>query len=254
MRKLGQKKATLILFIPNELRFFLHKALRQSEFIEYSLSNRKTSIKDVLESIGIPHIEAGSIITNGKRIGFGFHPQAGQVFRVEAVKQPLNVFVPSILRPEPLTEMKFIVDLNAGRLAKLLRMAGLDTAYEPELSDFEIAEKAYNERRIILTRDTDLLKRKNLDFGRYVRSIRPEDQLKEVVDFFDLGRFINPLTRCSICNGILGDIEKNEIIHRFEPRTILYYNEFRICGSCDRIYWAGSHIQGIMDLMKKCVE
>lgn len=251
MNQKDLRKVPLILFIDQDLRFFLHKALRKAEFLEYSLKNRKTSIKDVIESIGIPHTEAGSIIHHGKQIGFGVHPQQGQHFRIEAIKPPLDVFSASILRPEPLTEIKFIVDFNAGRLAKLLRMAGMDTAYEPNLSDSEIAEKAYNEKRILLTRDTNLLKRKHLEFAKYVKSVYPEDQLKEIVDFFDIGRFIRPLTRCSVCNGLLEETEKKKIVHRLQPKTILYYEDFKVCTSCDRIYWSGSHLEGIMGLLKK---
>lgn len=245
------QKAPLILFIDQDLRFFLHKAFRTAEFLEYGLKNRKTSIKDVIESIGIPHTEAGSIIHHRKQVGFGFHVQQGHHFRIEAIKPPLDVFSSSLLRPEPLTEIKFMVDLNAGRLAKLLRMAGMDTAYDPDLSDLEIAEKACNEKRILLTRDTNLLKRKHLEFAKYVKSIHPEDQLREVVDFFDLGRFLKPLTRCSMCNGLLEKTEKKNIVHRLQPKTILYYDDFLICSSCDRIYWSGSHLEGIMGLLKK---
>ena len=248
-----KNKAPLILFIDQELRFFLHKAVRKAEFLEYSLGARKASIKDVIESVGIPHTETGAIINHGKQIGFGFYPQPGQHCRIESIKKPLDVFSPSILRPFPLEQMKFIVDLNAGRLAKLLRMAGLDTAYEPSLSDPEIAGIAHNEKRILLTRDTNLLKRKNLDFAKYVRSVDPEEQLKEVVEFFDAGRFIAPLTRCSICNGILDDVEKQRIIDRLEPKTIQYYNDFRQCSSCDKIYWYGSHMEGIMQTLKKSI-
>lgn len=251
MKKDNQKKPGLILFIDEGLRFFLSKALRRSEFLEYSMGGRRTTIKDVLESTGIPHTEAGSILHNGRQLDFGFHPLPGQHFRIKAIEPPLDVFSPSILRPDPLTEIKFIVDVNTGRLAGLLRMAGFDTAYDPDLKDPGIAEKACMEKRILLTRDTGLLKRKNLNFARFIRSIHPGEQLREVIHFFNLASFVSPLTRCSVCNGILKDVEKSEIIHRLEPRTKEYYEDFRICLSCERIYWEGSHTSRIMDLIKK---
>jgi len=135
----------------------------------------------------------------------------------------------------------FAVDMNVGKLATLLRMAGFDTFYRNYISDPELIEVAGRERRILLSKDKDLLKRKEVVFGYLVREIQPERQLAEIVQLFGLKGQFKPLSRCLRCNGLLEPVGKEEIIEQLEPLTKKYYDSFRKCHGCGKIYWPGSH-------------
>ena len=230
----------------------LQDLLRQgpkNDPIEYEL-NRRASIKDIVESIGIPHTEIGSILVKNQMMGFGFIPEPGQKIRVAEIDAPFDVTKPSLLRPEPIQAVRFVVDVNVGRLAALLRMAGFDTTYENGMDDAQIAALANTENRIVLTRDRALLKRNQVLFGRLVRAVKPDDQLVETLHFFGLSGPFRLFSRCMACNGMLAPVEKAAILHRLEPKTKKYFNTFKRCPDCDRIYWRGSHCDAMATKLK----
>lgn len=204
---------------------------------------RRASVKDVVESFGVPHPEIEQLQANGRQIGFDYI--VGDQDRIEMwpLTPPCKVFAATILRPEPLTRMAFVVDINVGKLAVLLRMAGLDTLYQHDLSDGDLARVAADEKRILLTRDRNLLKRKNVVFGHLIRAMEPWQQLLEVVCLYQLAETLQPFCRCLRCNRLLVPVAKEKIIHRLEPLTIKYYDSFQLCMACDKIYWPGSHRQ-----------
>ena len=141
------------------------------------------------------------------------------------------------------SEIRFILDVHLGKLAKSLRLFGFDTFCDTGLDDREIIRFSLSEKRIILTRDKDLLKSRDVTDGFRILSQSPEEQLKEVFIRFDLKSQINPFTRCTECNGLLETVPKEEIIHRLHPKTREYYFNFKKCPGCDRIYWEGSHYE-----------
>lgn len=202
---------------------------------------RRASVKDVVEALGVPHTEVGSIECDGLAVGFGHPLEPGRSFDVRPVPAPFDVLRPSPLRPEPLPRVAFLVDANVGRLAGLLRALGFDTAHDPSLDDSALAALAARDRRILLSRDRLLLKRSLVVFGRLVRSHEPEAQLLEVLRFFGLGPPFATFTRCLRCNDLLLAVPKAEIEDRLLPLTRRHYSDFRRCPRCDGIYWAGSH-------------
>jgi len=145
-----------------------------------------------------------------------------------------------------LTRLGFVVDVNVGRLALLLRMLGFDTVYENNLRNSRLAEIAQRENRILLTRDTTLLRRKIVMHGYLLDSQVPEEQAREVMELYGLGSQAKPLSRCLPCNGVLVPVDKEKIIDRLEPLTKKYYHTFHICPACNRIYWPGSHQQKLV--------
>jgi hypothetical protein len=153
----------------------------------------------------------------------------------------VDVSSPTLLRPEVLGAVTFAVDMNVGKLATLLRMAGFDTFYRNDIFDPDLIEVALREKRILLSKDTDLLKRKEVVFGYLVREIHPEKQLAEVVHLYGIKEQFKPLSRCLRCNGVLQPSAKQEIIDQLEPLTKKYYDSFRRCRECGKIYWPGSH-------------
>lgn len=204
--------------------------------------NRRASIKDLVESLGLPHTEVGRLVASGQERDFSFIVHHGDEIDIHPVSTPWDIRTSCILRPGLLTKIAFVVDVNVGKLARLLRMVGLDTAYDRRWDDSELALVAEREKRILLTKDRGLLSRKMVVFGRYIRKEEPKEQLKEVIQLFNLDRYLAPFSRCMECNGLLVPVAKEEIIHRLLPLTRKYYNSFSICKDCQKVYWKGSHL------------
>jgi uncharacterized protein with PIN domain len=188
------------------------------------------SIKDVIEAIGVPHVEVNLIQVNSQPVDFTYRLKNNDV-----------VSVYPVLRKKEWKEIKFILDVHLGKLAKYLRMCGFDTAYQNDYDDKKIIEISLEENRIILTRDIGILKVKSVSNGYFIRDQNSKAQLTEVLKHFDLYRAINPFSRCIKCNGKLERIEKEKIIQQLEPLTQKYFNKFFRCTHCQSIFWEGSH-------------
>jgi uncharacterized protein with PIN domain len=217
-----------------------NRRLAVGGIITYPLK-RRASIKDIVESFGVPHTEVGSIRVGGKPEDFTFVPAAAATVSVQPIQPPFDVTRPSLLRPVALPDNRFIADVNVGKLAQLMRVVGLDTLYGNSFNDAHIAAVAETEGRIVLSKDTGLLKRRQVAFGRYVQADLPDQQLVEVVDFFGLRGSLRAFSRCIRCNTTLLSVKKTDVVHRLEPKTKKYFHRFKICTTCDRIYWRGSH-------------
>ncbi len=204
---------------------------------------RRASVKDVIESFGIPHTEIDRITCDNTEVDFSFPVNYGQRFNIYQVLPPWNVFQPTKLRPDPLKRIRFIVDVNVGRLARYLRAAGFDTLYNYHWDDNQIVNLIMQENLIVLTRDLGLLKRKQVQFGRYIRADRPIEQLREVMQLLNLEKEVKAFSRCLDCNRYLQHVSKEEIMHRLEPLTRKYYDSFSMCQACNKIYWSGSHVE-----------
>ncbi len=229
----------LTIIFKGEVNFFLNRACRWSKH-EYTLA-RKASVKDIVESFRIPHTEIGNLLFNKMPVGFSFNPESDGELVVEGIEPPYDVTRPSFLRKEVLDELRFVSDVNVMKLGRFLIMLGFDVKISDAFSDKTIARIAGEEKRVVLTRDTGLLKRKEIVYARRLRSQNPYDQLHETLHFFGMKGPFNFCTRCSRCNKKLEQIEKEKIIHRLEPKTKKYYNTFYICPDCLRIFWKGSH-------------
>jgi len=201
----------------------------------------KPSVKDAIEALGVPHTEVDAIVVNGAPVGFGYHLADGDA--VSVYPSSFGPGLPSAValrgKPRPL----FVVDVNLGKLARLLRMLGFDAAYRNDFNDREIAELAAGEGRIVLTRDRRLLRFKVIEHGYWLRSDDPAEQIREVAKRYALSSIIKPFKRCLVCNGVIEPVEKEKVIERLEPRTKIYYDEFYSCSGCGKIYWKGSHYE-----------
>ena len=230
-----------------ELNDFLPPERRKVEFVHEF--DRRASIKDMIEALGVPHPEVELILVNGESVGFDYIVRDGDRVAVYPMFESLDVSSELRVRAAPLRRTRFVLDTQLGALARYLRLCGFDTLYRNDYDDAEIAEISARERRILLTRDRDVLKRRVVTHGYFVRNDRPRRQLAEVFARFDLYDAVAPMTRCSRCNGLLHAVDKDEIEHRLRPLTRHYYDEFRMCGDCGRIYWHGSHVQHIERLL-----
>jgi len=233
------------------LKELLRPPFRGQKMVAYQLT-RQASVKDIIEALGVPHTEVGRLTVAGRELSFAALGAENDRLDVYPLCPPVDVLTPTLLRPEPLASITFAVDMNVGKLATLLRMAGFDTFYRNYISDSELIEVAVREKRIVLSKDRDLLKRKDVVFGYLVREIYPEKQLAEIVHLFGLKEQFKPLSRCLRCNALLQPVEKRRILNRLEPLTQTYYHAFHRCPCCDRIYWPGTHRDTMLLMLARC--
>jgi uncharacterized protein len=198
------------------------KVLEKSFFVP-------STVKDIIESLGVPHTEVELMVVNGDRIA------AYPMFESFDITGELRV------RPQVLRETKFILDVHLGKLAAYLRMLGFDAVYENGFGDTELVRISSEQHRILLTRDRGLLKYSAVTHGYRVRETDSRRQLAEVVARFNLSRSIRPFTRCMVCNGSLAEIAKEQVRTLLLSRVASAFEEFQRCSQCGRIYWKGSH-------------
>jgi uncharacterized protein with PIN domain len=230
-----------------ELNDFLPAARRFTKFTHGFLDT--ATVKDFIESFGVPHTEVDLILVNGTPVDFAYRVQDGDRVSVYPMFEAFDIAPASRLRPEPLRQPRFILDTHLGRLAAFLRMLGFDTLYRNQYEDEELAAASRDERRILLTRDIGMLKRGAVTHGYFVRETDPRRQLREVVCRFDLARLAKPFTRCMRCNTPLEEAPKAEVLAELPPRTAEAHHEFRRCATCRRIYWKGAHYRRMQQLL-----
>ena len=228
-----------------ELNEFL-SPFRRNKTVSLSFRGNQ-SVKHLVESLGVPHTEVGRILVNSNPADFSYIVQDGdqvQIYPVEACEEQPD---------KPPNGAKFILDNHLGRLAVYLRMLGFDALYHNNYQDGELALVCSQEGRILLTRDRRLLMRNSVVYGYCVRSKIPREQLVEVLRRYNLFSLITPFKRCMRCNGLLVAVPKEDVLHRLEPLTKKYFDEFCICQDCDQIYWRGSHYQRMQQLIEQVV-
>src|SRR5205814_1044524 len=220
-----------------DLSFFL-RPKRRPEIIERRLAE-KTSIKDVIESCGVPHPEVDLILVDEQTVGFDHtlcNDAKAEIFPVEN-----RGTFHTEKRLEDICIRRFVADGHLGGLTRNLRLLGFDVAYDQNADDRQLLEVMARENRALLTRDRRLLMHGIFQHGYYPRSHNADEQTIEVVRRFDLSELIAPFTRCLRCNAPLEEATKTDIIDKLEPLTKIYYHQFRRCSGCKQIYWSGSH-------------
>lgn len=190
-----------------------------------------SSLGHVVESLGVPLTEVGELVVDGRASSFSHVPAAGESVEVRPVERPQRV---------PGAPLRFLLDVHLGTLARRLRLLGVDTAYEStDIGDAALAARSAAERRVMLSRDRGLLRRRELWAGAFVYSTRPEEQLRDVLDRF--APELRPWTRCTACNGLLRDATKEEVADQLKHGTKRTYEIFARCRDCGRAYWRGAH-------------
>jgi uncharacterized protein with PIN domain/sulfur carrier protein ThiS len=233
------KPFTVRLCFRGDLDFFLRSKTR-NRTIERNLSE-KTSVKDVIESCGVPHPEVDAILVNGQSVGFDntvADDANVEVFPVEKYGTP-----PTEKHLQTSHLIMFVADGHLGSLTRNLRLLGFDVAYDQKANDRQLLDLMALENRALLTRDRRLLMHAIVQHGYCPRSQNAEEQTIEVVRRFKLSDLIAPFTRCLRCNARLQHIAKADVIEELEPLTKIYYEQFRRCPGCGQIYWSGSHYE-----------
>jgi len=219
------------------LNDFLSRNLREQNIpIEF---RGRQSVKHLAESLGVPHPEIGRVKVNGREESLNIITRDRDFVELDPI--------PNGYPGEP----RFVLDNHLGRLTAYLRMLGFDCLYWNDADDMQLAEVAYHEGRILLSRDRRLLMRRSVTEGYCLRSLDSFEQLLEVIQRFDLAHRLQPFHRCLRCNHILEPVSKEAVLDRLEPLTKQYFDEFHICPACGQIYWKGSHFEQMQKLVEQ---
>lgn len=240
---------TVTLHFTGNLYNLLAKTHRNKSIMSSLDQNR--SIKDLVESYGVPHTEIDAILVNGQPVDFSYHVQNNDVIIIYPAGQTLDNPDLTPLQPDLPDDIKFIADTHLGKLARYLRLCGFDTLYQNNYDDITLANHSSDENQILLTRDKKLLMRKQVIHGYFVRHTEPDQQLIEVLQRFHLQHQLKPFTRCMTCNGYLQPVAKVTIDQQLEENTRRYFNAFWQCAKCHQIYWKGSHYDNMLKLVGK---
>lgn len=237
-----------------ELNDFLRPEQRGID-IHHELKQAR-SIKDLAESIGVPHTEIDLIIVNNESVDFDYLIQGGDQIDLYPVLKPsafesLAISPLKHCQPEPLHMPRFVLDVHLGRLAAYLRMLGFDTLYRNDYDDPTLANISVDEHRTLLTCDRQLLMRKQITRGYFVRTRQTQQQLLEILSRFDLYNNQKPFSRCIHCNGETQPVAKKKIEGQLLAKTKKHYNKFFQCKACKKIYWEGSHYLKMKTMINK---
>ncbi|HEY1343322.1 MAG TPA: Mut7-C RNAse domain-containing protein [Bryobacteraceae bacterium] len=207
------------------------------------------SVKDAIESIGVPHPEVELVVVNSQPVDFSHTLKAGDFVSVYPAFHSIDLGSLPRLRRRLEGKPRFVLDVHLGRLAAYLRLLGFDTLYENTFTDAHVAAASAGEGRIVLTRDRGLLKRNEVTYGYWVRQTEPRKQLVEALRRFDLAPYVDLFTRCLVCNTELRRVDKQIIESRVTPRTVEHFQDFHLCPLCNRVYWKGSHYRRMLLLV-----
>lgn len=222
-----------------ELNEFLARPLRSRAFS--CVCARNATTKHMIEALGVPHTEVELILVNGESAGFDRVLADGDRVAVYPKFEALDVTPLLRVRERPLRTIRFVADAHLGGLARLLRLAGFDTLYDNHFADDEIESLAASQERIVLTRDRELLKRRTITHGCYVRSLKPQTQLREVIDRLDLAGSVHPFRLCLTCNAPLRRIDRAQAQGHAPEGVLERHSQFVTCDVCKRVFWEGSH-------------
>ena len=234
----------------DDLTFFLKSKTRR-EVVKRNLG-QKTSVKDVVESCGVPHPEVDLILVNREPVDFSHAIVKDADIDLYPVQSQCLLFTENRLQIRSIK--RFVADGHLGTLVRNLRLFGFDVAYDRQARDRQLLSVMEREDRALLTRDRRLLMHAIVRHGYCPRSQNADDQTIEVIRRFHLFDSITPFTRCLRCNGPVQRVVKADIIQKLEPLTKTYYEEFRRCTGCGQIYWAGSHFSKLQRRLEKIRE
>jgi uncharacterized protein with PIN domain len=229
--------ATLRLYA--ELNVYLRHDRRQRDLV--LALDRPCPVRHLVERCGVPHTEVELVLRNGRPVALDARVAAGDRL---AVYPPFGCLLPDVQHRQPRRPPGpacFFADAQLGRLARHLRLLGFDTLYYGGIDDRELVRRAAAEARIVLSRDRDLLIRREVVYGCHLRVDDPLQQLQVVLLRLDLAREARPFTRCMECNGALNPVPKSEIAAELDAQTRHSFDAFWRCSGCARIYWQGSH-------------
>ena len=154
-----------------------------------------------------------------------------------------------------INQLRFIVDNNVGKLVKWLRIMGYDTRFFDGSDDSELVATALAEGRVILTRDTQIMRRRVVTSGRLkavlLQSDEPERQMHQVMDILNLDCRFRPFSICLECNQPLVERSREQVKDLVPPYVFQTQSQYMECSACHRIYWKGTHWQVMTRKLEK---
>ena len=237
----------------DELRRFLYPRLKSVDgSARIRRPNDNTPVKDLIESCGIPHPLVDAIKAPHQWVDFNYVPSAESLLMVFGVwKRHVRRKTECSLQRRVFKTWRFVLDSHLGKLARSLRLLGIDTWHQGEVHDDRLIEIMLEEDRILVTRDRQLLMRRSVNDGYFPLSDQPEEQLLEIIQRFEFLDTSQSFTRCLKCNGKLKKVDKDEIREVLEPLTKIYYQHFTQCDHCQAVYWEGSHFAKLQNTIEK---
>ena len=231
-----------------ELNRFLPRPVRKRSF-ETTFSEPR-SVKDLIESQGVPHTEVDLILVNGQPEDFGYRVRDGDRISVYPTFESIDISGVSGLRRPPLRQPRFLADVHLGKLARRLGLLGFDCELDGDADDAELARRSAREHRILLTRDRGLLKRAVVTHGMYLHSDVPDRQTVQVLRRLDLAEKAQPFSRCLRCNGDLRRVPAASVRDRVPRETQRVVETFYRCDSCGHVYWKGAHWRKLQHIVE----
>jgi uncharacterized protein with PIN domain/sulfur carrier protein ThiS len=231
------------------LNDFLPRERRQHEIA--TPCARMATTKHMIEALGVPHTEVELVLVNGEVAGLDLLLEEGDRVTVYPRFTHLDVADLAPAPSLPPRRLRFVADAHLGGLARLLRMAGFDTIYDNDLRNDQVEALAVEEERVVLTRDRELLKRRTIAYGCYVRALKAQAQLREVFERLGLAERARPFTRCLHDNAPLRNVGKAEVLERLPPQVAASQEEFSTCDVCGRVYWKGSHWERMSGMLEQ---
>ncbi len=208
------------------------------------------SVKDAIESHGVPHTEVALIVVDGESVDFSHQVMDGNRVAIYPAFEKIDTAALPRLRPASPRPVRFVLDGHLRRLSHYLRLVGFDTICETAWSDDDLISMADQESRILLTRNIGLLKRSAVVHGAYVRATEPLRQLDEILHRFHVTGELAPFTRCLECNGVLEPVDKSEVTDSLPPKTRELFDDYVRCPRCRRVYWQGSHFDKLTRIVE----
>ena len=147
--------------------------------------------------------------------------------------------------------MKFIADEMLGRLAKWLRICGYDTSYFRHVRDSELLRISVAEKRLLLTRDTLLIRRRGLKNFLFISYDEPVEQIKQVIRELNISYHSEPFTRCIMCNNLLEAYTREEACRDVPEYVCKTQEVFGRCPGCHKIYWKGTHYERMGKILRE---
>lgn len=199
------------------------------------------TIKDVIESFGVPHPEIGLLLVNSQPVDFAYRLRPNDQCSAYPYFYTVDVSSLSWQPAQPAAPLRFVLDTHLGKLATYLRLLGIDTLYRNSFADPELADISSQENRVLLIRDRGLLMRSVVQYGYFVRHTQPTQQLQEIIERYSLNEQAAPFSRCLVCNGELISVSKEEVLDQLPPHVQMHQHSFFRCYNCGKAFWKGSH-------------
>lgn len=212
----------------------------------------KPSIKNVIEALGLPHVEVATILANDQVVNLDYtlnHQDQLQVFGYPQAAP----FYPLYSGTKP----RFVLDVHLGGLARYLRLCNFDCWYSTtDQGDERLAEISAEENRVFLTRDLGALKRSIVRYGHWIRHTEVLAQWQEIINTYQLQQSIELGKRCVKCNAAIEPVQKALIAAQVPAKVLALHEQFTQCTQCRQVYWQGSHyerVQAALDSMLEAV-